>query len=453
MVRRTDTQPRKAAPTPPRLGARVEGVNLKPGTIIPHAATPPRTVYQPAPATRLAPSNQKFIDMQPTEAIYRRPDVPSVEATPASRLPALVRVHGKVLEAKPASTKRPSRATLPEDAGQLRRGTLASSRRRPRPVLEVGAAAGLRTPDAARRPQKERSEQVASGTPGPSTARHTVGTSDAASSGGYGTRYYTFRKDVPLERGQQVAFARGRGYYARYPSGKSKPGTSSGSRVPRPAMPVSDGDARHLAASAPRSPMPPQTRPTAPIRRPQELSTGAYAQSGEAKPPPRAAAIRRFALSEADRIVAPEDFAILLLQYMNLPVNEKNVMALLQWESTEGGHWKAGASPRYSGYHNPLNTGFINEGHGPPTPNSSRPNGAAAQYPTWRVGLEATAYTLNEPQYHRIFDVLKKSEGGPSLRAALAATPSYGTIAAQWTTQPIGIYAYRDFRRSRFLYR
>jgi RHS repeat-associated protein len=168
-----------------------------------------------------------------------------------------------------------------------------------------------------------------------------------------------------------------------------------------------------------------------------------------------------FALAEANKIRTPEDFAIVLLTYMGLPVNKTNIEALLQWESTEGGHWKwqqAGCQslgPNCSGWHNPVNTGYLHEkgDGGPLTPGDRRPNGSVAEYPTWKLGIEATAHTLLEAKFAPELNVLKRSEGGAALKAAVASTPAYGTIASQWTTRPIGIYAYSNYRKSPFLYK
>lgn len=43
----------------------------------------------------------------------------------------------------------------------------------------------------------------------------TLPISDAASAGGYGTRYYTYKKNVPLKPGETIAYTPGKGYYAR----------------------------------------------------------------------------------------------------------------------------------------------------------------------------------------------------------------------------------------------
>lgn len=164
---------------------------------------------------------------------------------------------------------------------------------------------------------------------------------------------------------------------------------------------------------------------------------------------------RRFALAEANKIRRPEDFAIVLLEYMGLPVNKKNVVALLEWESTEGGHWRNPQTPKYGGYHNPLNTDYLYAGKRGQlkTPGATRPNPRftpAAQYPSWKLGVEATAFTLREHQFAPELKVLRRSEGGAALRAAVRSTPTYGTIASRWTTKPIGIYAYSNYTKSPF---
>jgi hypothetical protein len=52
--------------------------------------------------------------------------------------------------------------------------------------------------------------------------------SDAASGGGYGTRYYTYKAQVPLKPGQTIGFTPGRGYYAYYPTGGTTQGGAGG---------------------------------------------------------------------------------------------------------------------------------------------------------------------------------------------------------------------------------
>lgn|SRR5579884_1499854 len=157
---------------------------------------------------------------------------------------------------------------------------------------------------------------------------------------------------------------------------------------------------------------------------------------------------RAFALKEAAKIKKPEDFAIELLTYMGLPVSRANVKALLEWQSSEGVF--PVNTPRESGYHNPLATGFLYEGIGPKTPHSSRPNLQAAQYPNWKIGIEATAFSLREHQYARIYNVLRRSEGGAALEAAVHET-HWGT--GPWSTQPLAPYTYRPYGESPFYYR
>jgi hypothetical protein len=164
---------------------------------------------------------------------------------------------------------------------------------------------------------------------------------------------------------------------------------------------------------------------------------------------------RAYALHTASAIRKPEDFAIALLTYMGLPINRTNVQALLQWESSEGTfpvparHYLGDYSPAFSGYHNPLNTGFLYAGVGPRTPNSSRPNRAAAEYPSWTVGLRATAFSLSERQYRPIFNVLRAASGGRALETAVHAS-TWGT--GVWSTAPRPPYAYKHYRRSPFFY-
>jgi hypothetical protein len=155
---------------------------------------------------------------------------------------------------------------------------------------------------------------------------------------------------------------------------------------------------------------------------------------------------KTLALAAARSIKTPEQWAIVLLVYMGLPVNEPNVQGLLDWQSSENSAFPdannkgTGGQPGLSGYHNPINTGFLYQGKGPKTPNSHRPNGAAAAYPSWAVGIEATAYTLREPQYSAILKVLEDSEGPQALGRAVLSTPSFGT--QQWSTAPNPPYVY-----------
>jgi len=127
-------------------------------------------------------------------------------------------------------------------------------------------------PTAATSPDRPVMPKSAGRQPKPTSAGPEL-VSDAANSQGYGTRYYTFRKDVPLHPGEKVGFTRGRGYYA----------ISATPVTPRPASPP------------PQSPGPtsdtPPTTPTLPGSIPTppgpELSSGnaapepAYLASGE----------------------------------------------------------------------------------------------------------------------------------------------------------------------------
>jgi len=63
------------------------------------------------------------------------------------------------------------------------------------------------------------------------------GPSDARSSGGYGSRYYTYKKDAEaaLKPGQKVGFTTGKGYYLYYPVIAAVP--SPAPRVPISPMP------------------------------------------------------------------------------------------------------------------------------------------------------------------------------------------------------------------------
>jgi hypothetical protein len=98
--------------------------------------------------------------------------------------------------------------------------------------------------------------------------------SDAASSQGYGSRYYTYRRQVPLRRGQVIGFRRGRGYYAYYPMSKitlptvapfpaTTPGPLSLHRVPARAPNVIR-TAGLASASMGLTSLPPPVRPQAP---------------------------------------------------------------------------------------------------------------------------------------------------------------------------------------------
>jgi hypothetical protein len=138
-------------------------------------------------------------------------------------------------------------------------------------------------------------------------------------------------------------------------------------------------------------------------------------------------------------------------------------LALLQWESTEGGQWKTGCSGKdCSGWHNPLNTGYLHEAGdgGPQTGESGRPNSKVAEYGTWNLGIRAMAFTLREDKYSPILNVLKRSGGGAALKSAIELVNSnpdpnkrYGTDTSKWTTTPIGKYAYRDYHKSPFLFK
>jgi hypothetical protein len=77
--------------------------------------------------------------------------------------------------------------------------------------------------------------------------------SDAASGEGYGTRYYTYKKDVPLKPGQTIRFSRGKGYYA---VDTNLPPTER--PKPTPRMPMVPGTASVPATGpvvAPRTPL------------------------------------------------------------------------------------------------------------------------------------------------------------------------------------------------------
>jgi hypothetical protein len=155
------------------------------------------------------------------------------------------------------------------------------------------------------------------------------------------------------------------------------------------------------------------------------------------------------AVALAPAIQTPQQFAELLLLYMGLPLNEPNIKALLQWESSEGAAFASAAkgqpapTPQTAGYHNPLNTQFTYQGTGPKTPGAYVPPGTqAASYPTWAMGIQATAFTLEEPQYSKILNVLKSSAGGAALQVAVGETPSYGTNPALWSTAPLPPYTY-----------
>ena len=153
------------------------------------------------------------------------------------------------------------------------------------------------------------------------------------------------------------------------------------------------------------------------------------------------------AVSLAVNIQTPQDFAVALLFWMNLSVCNSNVQGLLDWESSENtafpdavNNYTAAILGSF-GYHNPLDTGFLNFTSGmnePVTTGASRPNGQATAYPTWLMGVEATANTLTEPQYFAIYNVLNYSEGALALDDTVLATPSYGT--QQWSTNPLPPY-------------
>jgi len=67
--------------------------------------------------------------------------------------------------------------------------------------------------------------------------------SDAASSHGYGVRYYTYRQNVPLKSGQEIGFTRGQGYYAYYPVSQTRrPGIPATPHVS--GIPTTSGTAR-----------------------------------------------------------------------------------------------------------------------------------------------------------------------------------------------------------------
>lgn len=102
------------------------------------------------------------------------------------------------------------------------------------------AAAGKprTTPATNGAPSPPQRPDVSSGRPdGESRAQSPATISDAASGGGYGTRYYTYERDVPLMPGQRVGFVRGRGYFAYYlDSPKPKP-VSPMTPTPSPVVP------------------------------------------------------------------------------------------------------------------------------------------------------------------------------------------------------------------------
>jgi RHS repeat-associated protein len=148
----------------------------------------------------------------------------------------------------------------------------------------------------------------------------------------------------------------------------------------------------------------------------------------------------------ANNIKTPEDFAVALLFWMNLSIRNTNVQGLLDWESSENSAFPdynnqyTGGEPGLSGYHNPLNTGFLNftsANNEPLTPGASRPNGAAAAYPTWIVGVEATAFSIGEHQYSDIYRALAKSEGPVALQTAVLED-DWGT--GPWSTAPLPPY-------------
>jgi hypothetical protein len=72
-------------------------------------------------------------------------------------------------------------------------------------------------------------------------AKQPVLISDAALSGGYGTRYYTYAYQVPLKRGEKIAFARGRGYYAYLPIAEKPPQPPTKPGAPPDAPPKPNG--------------------------------------------------------------------------------------------------------------------------------------------------------------------------------------------------------------------
>jgi hypothetical protein len=108
------------------------------------------------------------------------------------------------------------------------------------PVKPAPATSALKPPTTSSTPPGKPSHRPTVTTLKPATtALASAFPSDAASSDGYGTRYYTYRWQVKLQPGQTLAFARGRGYYASGPASRpqltfsiSRLPSSSGGGVP-----------------------------------------------------------------------------------------------------------------------------------------------------------------------------------------------------------------------------
>jgi hypothetical protein len=115
-------------------------------------------------------------------------------------------------------------------------------------------------------------------------------------------------------------------------------------------------------------------------------------------------------------MVTREQWAVSLLRWMDLPVTQKNLVALVAWQAAEGG------PPNAQAKWNPLNTTQ-------PWPGATTFNWVGVKnYPTQTDGLGATARTFKTPGqgYEPIVKRLARSARPRRTLAAVEAS-SWGT--------------------------
>jgi hypothetical protein len=115
-------------------------------------------------------------------------------------------------------------------------------------------------------------------------------------------------------------------------------------------------------------------------------------------------------------MVTREQWAVSLLRWMDLPVTQKNLVALVAWQAAEGG------PPNAQAQWNPLNTTQ-------PWPGATTFNWVGVKhYPTQEAGLGATARTFQTQGqgYELIVKRLRKSARPRRTLAAVEAS-SWGT--------------------------
>lgn len=136
-------------------------------------------------------------------------------------------------------------------------------------------------------------------------------------------------------------------------------------------------------------------------------------------------------------MTTPRDFAYALLNAMNLPTTDNNVMALVALQALEGGFMANPAA------FNPLNTTQRMSG-------SQTLGGTVGiqAYTSWQQGLDATQKTLLNGYYGSILSALSNSADPDTTLNVWAASPWGTTNAAGKHAADYQAYGSRNFPAS-----